>query len=746
MSLEPAHESKISIRRDSMTSSSDTKFSSVPSYSNNLAITTIEPIYHLAKTTGNQFRYSRASRPVSAGFEFKNIGIQPKLRTSQIDDPHEQEAEQVAQQVAREITQPSNTTARLKRTKKVVSEQQASISLRPSIGASHRINDEIASEINNIRSSPGSLLETKTEELMESKFGYDFSNIRIHTDGRAAESAKSVNAAAYTIGKDIVFGSGQYQPYTLDGKKLLAHELTHVVQQSTLDNSKIRTDQFKHGLHESLTTGHLHIRKIHQPDNLILHRDVIDEVREKLSYGIFDWAITDAEAMEALAALGTIPPADLANALRRLGSKYIRRLLDNLPDAAKSGEIYRRIVQTLGSAGVMPYAKEQLSYGIFDWAITDAEVTRVFNLFANLDPVAQEKMLADLNSARRLGRLISNANAGHHALYIRPWIATLPRGALSAPQRELLRTIVLETSDDEMGTLKIATETRFDVKVGRTTIPNFPPAEWQPDLLRQAYLTLDTLPEAHVARNKELLTLGQFRKAATSEGTITGGYLGREVALNVEAGDPHGTLIHEVGHAVDEEMGWRKGIEKSKPERGGWKVYEEKYDDCANEMTDDSDGAIKKSLTKPQRDDVINEMTQAMLSRNVSGLDRDIRSLSWFSALPAATKNAVLADRALRALQIGLKRPWFNAEDGGEKLGKGRDAHVYQDSHYPDDRWVRYLHNARSRMVPNPYQFRSPGEWFAEAYKFYYLQQLAKYDKDTKDYFDKHVHTRPPSR
>jgi hypothetical protein len=66
---------------------------------------------------------------------------------------------------------------------------------------------------------------------MEPRFGHDFSNVRVHVDARAAESAKAVDAAAYTVGKDVVFGAGQYAPSTSEGQRLLAHELTHVLQQ-----------------------------------------------------------------------------------------------------------------------------------------------------------------------------------------------------------------------------------------------------------------------------------------------------------------------------------------------------------------------------------------------------------------------------------------------------------------------------------------------------------------------------------
>ena len=67
--------------------------------------------------------------------------------------------------------------------------------------------------------------------FFEPRFGYDFSNVRIHTGAQAAESARSVKAMAYTLGPNIVFGSGKYEPATMVGQRLLAHELTHVLQQ-----------------------------------------------------------------------------------------------------------------------------------------------------------------------------------------------------------------------------------------------------------------------------------------------------------------------------------------------------------------------------------------------------------------------------------------------------------------------------------------------------------------------------------
>jgi peptidoglycan hydrolase-like protein with peptidoglycan-binding domain len=79
--------------------------------------------------------------------------------------------------------------------------------------------------------SPGQPLGTETRAFMEPRFGHDFSHVQVHTDVRAAESARAVNALAYTVGRDVVFGTGQYAPGTTGGQRLIAHELTHVVQQ-----------------------------------------------------------------------------------------------------------------------------------------------------------------------------------------------------------------------------------------------------------------------------------------------------------------------------------------------------------------------------------------------------------------------------------------------------------------------------------------------------------------------------------
>jgi hypothetical protein len=87
--------------------------------------------------------------------------------------------------------------------------------------------------VHDVLRSSGRPLAPDTRSFFETRFGRDFSRVRVHADAAAGRSAREVSAAAYTVGRDIVFGHGRFAPDTAAGQRLLAHELTHVVQQSS---------------------------------------------------------------------------------------------------------------------------------------------------------------------------------------------------------------------------------------------------------------------------------------------------------------------------------------------------------------------------------------------------------------------------------------------------------------------------------------------------------------------------------
>ena len=103
--------------------------------------------------------------------------------------------------------------------------------------ASPSATNSVPPIVHDVLSSPGQALDAGTRAFVEPRFGHDFSRVRVHADEKAAESAQAVNALAYTVRQDIVFGTGQYKPETSEGRYLLAHELTHTIQQSMADQS-----------------------------------------------------------------------------------------------------------------------------------------------------------------------------------------------------------------------------------------------------------------------------------------------------------------------------------------------------------------------------------------------------------------------------------------------------------------------------------------------------------------------------
>ena len=113
---------------------------------------------------------------------------------------------------------------------------------------------EVPPIVHEVLRSSGKPLDSITCVLMESRFGQNFSQVQVHADTRAAESARAVNALAYTIGNTVVFGSGKYFPSSLKGLHLLAHKLARVVQQQHTGTG-IQAEQRAGAAAEQVTRG-----------------------------------------------------------------------------------------------------------------------------------------------------------------------------------------------------------------------------------------------------------------------------------------------------------------------------------------------------------------------------------------------------------------------------------------------------------------------------------------------------------
>jgi hypothetical protein len=230
--------------KDSKTSSS-TKGASIIHHNKDLTRSSYDSAIPVKRGVGEQaFQKPERSFNAERGFDFAKIGIMPKLSVSPPGDVYEQEADSVAERVIRMPVPNVIRSSSGDRTDKCGGCEMENgeelvgtkFNRKPSNADTLENIDQITDEINNIHSSGGSSLDSSTKEYMDSRFGYDFSKVVIHNDERAARSAHTIDALAYTLGNHVVFGSGWYSPNTLDGRRLLAHELTHVVQQTSSKN------------------------------------------------------------------------------------------------------------------------------------------------------------------------------------------------------------------------------------------------------------------------------------------------------------------------------------------------------------------------------------------------------------------------------------------------------------------------------------------------------------------------------
>ncbi|MBW4671111.1 MAG: DUF4157 domain-containing protein [Cyanomargarita calcarea GSE-NOS-MK-12-04C] len=153
---------------------------------------------------------------------------QTKLNISEPGDKYEQEAERIADEVMR---MPEPSVQRQMEPKEEGVIQTKAINSQVASSVPIQESSEVPPIVQEVLNSPGQPLDLETRTFMESRFGHDFSQVRVHTDEKAVESAKTVKALAYTVGHNVVFGAGQYLPKTVSGRGLLAHELTHVLQQ-----------------------------------------------------------------------------------------------------------------------------------------------------------------------------------------------------------------------------------------------------------------------------------------------------------------------------------------------------------------------------------------------------------------------------------------------------------------------------------------------------------------------------------
>ena len=204
----------------------------------------LHPILHLRHTIGNQavqrLLEAHARPAFNSADDFSQIpvhppaagAVRPKPAINKPGDGYEREADHVSEQVMR-MPESQHRRActcggncpdcQCSHDHEQLPMKQHSATAGGKVTAS-----QIAHDLPNTLGQP---LDAATLAFMEPRFGHDFSQVRVHTDAQAADSAKAIRARAYTVGRDVFFADGQFSPGSAERSKLLAHELSHVVQQ-----------------------------------------------------------------------------------------------------------------------------------------------------------------------------------------------------------------------------------------------------------------------------------------------------------------------------------------------------------------------------------------------------------------------------------------------------------------------------------------------------------------------------------
>jgi hypothetical protein len=291
--------------------------------------------------------------------------VQPKLQVGPAGDIYEQEAERIAEQVAHGGSAGAAGGG-----------ADAPLA-RPSLVQASALGDAHHGPSVDLPGGGGRPLADPVRLFMEPRFGADFGSVRVHDDSEAQRTAAQIHARAFTYRNDIYLGRGESE----HDQRLMAHELTHVVQQGG-----------GAGAPSMLQT----IQRYSNPK--------LDKIEDLLSYGIFDWAIRDAEALEALRLLQSLSRYD--QAVFFADPKYVDRLRDNLPDdrVAELDALQAAVAPIAAPTDTVKDIRDKLSYGLFDWAVTDEEAVQALEMLKKL-PAPQQAVALN---AIDYGRLLDN--------------------------------------------------------------------------------------------------------------------------------------------------------------------------------------------------------------------------------------------------------------------------------------------------------------------------------------------------
>jgi hypothetical protein len=198
-----------------------------------------QPVANQARPAQDSARTVPAPSPSRPGNQARLRRLQARLTIGAVDDPLEHEADRIADHVMR---MPAVTSAPLRVSRTCDACKPEEEKLQPKATNPARASGAAPASVAAALQAPGQPLAPKLRDFFEPRFGADFSAVRVHHDAQAGRSAQEIGATAYATGQNLVFAPGAYAPESQTGRQLIAHELTHVLQQNAGGAAKVQRD------------------------------------------------------------------------------------------------------------------------------------------------------------------------------------------------------------------------------------------------------------------------------------------------------------------------------------------------------------------------------------------------------------------------------------------------------------------------------------------------------------------------
>jgi len=616
--------------------------------------------------------------------------VQPKLEVSSPDDPAEREAEAVAEAVVEMDEAPAGTAetepdeAGTHRERDVGLVRTVPVSQSPAGGT---VSAERESTVRDAVQGGGKPLPAETRSTFEAKMGTDFSDVQVHTGPKADEAATAINAKAYTIGSDIAFADGNYNPESNTGKTLLAHELTHVAQQTTTDQPRGRiqrepsqaeqegesqegesqegeSDGALTELREALQEGFLGIGGADSEQVFEIIRNASRSERMAINNAI----VLDDSFKDDLGS--TLSQAEMLQALRMLDAHALTQLrtatdawsvdeyqiywiIEQAPDEEREDirnddpmmDELRSSLPPSTMAGVLEMLDEglhtQLETAMDGWGTPTTQIVYLVNVAS---PAEHQDLVT--NHSDLLERVSSELPVeDNYGVIDTIWDNAV--SSLGYDKKELLFELRYRASIGAEGTQDV-----LDWMAGKaqTASNDYKPSESE---LEDIYGALRNIPKGTLAGIDLDHVLAYSAPGSSTQGVASGqkGYL----RLNAAGGISEGTAIHEVAHILD-----KNDTYSGDPEFkaiSNWKKYSS-ADGLLADIRANLSTVYPSSLEEEEKQ-IVDEAVKSAAGSMGSGSDIP----SQVSDMEADVIDAY----------VDMKSAWYRIDDEGQLEQEGED-------------------------------------------------------------------------